>query len=82
MADLVMAENLVAQPKLSGPKQAGDFRKFNLGSDHKEDYIFINTQQDPTKLGPDGCLYDIGCGTGWGKKVDTPIVRIENTGRP
>jgi|TARA_B100001094_G_scaffold52717_1_gene48183 hypothetical protein len=82
MAGLVMAGILVAQPKLSGPQQAGDFRKFNLGSDHKQDYIFINTMQDPTELGPDGCLYDIGCGTGWGKKVDTPIVRIENTGKP
>jgi hypothetical protein len=27
-------------------------------------------------------LYAIGCGTGWGKNVDTPIVRIENTGNP
>ena len=82
MAGLVMAGNLVAQPKLSGPQQAGDFRKFNLGSDHKQDYIFINTLQDLMELSPDGCLYDIGCGTGWGKKVDTPIVRIENTGKP
>ena len=27
-------------------------------------------------------LYAIGCGTGWGKNVDTPIVRIENTCNP
>jgi hypothetical protein len=27
-------------------------------------------------------LYAIGCATGWGKNVDTPIVRIEKTGNP
>ena len=59
MAGLVMAGNLVAQPTPSGPQQAGDFRKVILGSDHKQDYIFIYTLQDPAELGPDGCLYDI-----------------------
>ena len=82
MAGLMMAGNLVAQPKPSGPQQAVDFRKVIPERGHKQDYIFINTLQDPTELGPHGCLYDIGCDTGWGKKVDTPIVRIEYTGKP
>ena len=34
------------------------------------------------ELGPDGCLYSIEWGTGWGKNVDTQIVRIEYTGKP
>ena len=32
------------------------------------------------ELGPDGCLYVIEFGTGWGNNKDTQIVRIEYTG--
>jgi len=32
------------------------------------------------ELGPDGCLYVIEFGTGWGNNKDTQIVRIEHTG--
>ncbi len=32
------------------------------------------------ELGPDGCLYLIEFGTGWGDNKDTQIVRIEHTG--
>jgi cytochrome c len=31
------------------------------------------------ELGPDGCLYLIEFGTGWGNNKDTQIVRIEHT---
>ena len=82
MAGLMMAGNLVAQPKPSGPQQAVDFRKVIPETGHKQDYIFINTLQDPTELGPHGCLYSIEWGTGLGKNVDTQIVRIEYTGKP
>jgi hypothetical protein len=27
-------------------------------------------------------MYAVGCGTGWGKNVDTPIARIEKIDKP
>ena len=50
LAGLMVAGNLVAQPKPSGPQQAGDFRKVILDSDHKQNDKFIDTLQDPMEL--------------------------------
>ncbi|MFL2903738.1 MAG: hypothetical protein ACJZ8W_01830 [Limisphaerales bacterium] len=47
LAGLMMAGNIVAQSKPSGPKQAGDFRKVTLESEHKQNEKFIENTGNP-----------------------------------
>ena len=58
-AGLLLAGNLIAQPKPSGPQQAGDFRKVIHESDIKQNNKFIDSLQDPMELvvGPDGTVF-------------------------
>ena len=58
-AGLLLVGNLIAQPKPSGPQQAGDFRKVILESDIKQNDKFIDSLQDPMELvvGPDGTVF-------------------------